>query len=248
MCHDIEDPTFDATAIATNPRAQVRPIHRPPRHPADRAAALRLDGHHRRDPPEVLPIPALAVLERSRAAPTRARPDRRRPRTGSRDYSGDLVSDIDFDAFSHSALVRIADEVCLQGHLLNLSFVQAVERRATDEAAARRICLNQLSGHAGLTAERLQRALGEGDSPRGRGTPPRAAPDDEPDVVRRAGAQWFLHPGTKRSAAHEDGAWIALCGPDSPQALQVRRTRRRPAPRRRDHRHPGRLDSDRDPH
>ena len=36
MCHDIEDPTFDATAVATNPRAQVRPVHRPPRRPADR--------------------------------------------------------------------------------------------------------------------------------------------------------------------------------------------------------------------
>src|SRR3954454_20987027 len=31
MCHDIEDPTFDATAAATNPRARMRPIHRPPR-------------------------------------------------------------------------------------------------------------------------------------------------------------------------------------------------------------------------
>ena len=30
MCHDIEDPTFDATATTSNPRAQVRPIHRPP--------------------------------------------------------------------------------------------------------------------------------------------------------------------------------------------------------------------------
>ena len=30
MCHHIEDPTFDATAFATNPRAQIRPIHRPP--------------------------------------------------------------------------------------------------------------------------------------------------------------------------------------------------------------------------
>jgi hypothetical protein len=36
MCHDIEDPTFDATAVATHPRAQVRPVHRPPRTPADR--------------------------------------------------------------------------------------------------------------------------------------------------------------------------------------------------------------------
>ena len=36
MCHHIEDPTFDATAYATNPRARIRPIHRPPRVPADR--------------------------------------------------------------------------------------------------------------------------------------------------------------------------------------------------------------------
>ena len=48
MCHDIEDPTFDATAVATNRKAQVRPIHRPPRVPADRQPALRVDRHHRR--------------------------------------------------------------------------------------------------------------------------------------------------------------------------------------------------------
>ena len=36
MCHTIEDPTFDATAYATNPRARIRPLHRPPRTPADR--------------------------------------------------------------------------------------------------------------------------------------------------------------------------------------------------------------------
>ena len=45
MCHDIEDPTFDATAVATNPRAQVRPVHRPPRtspaEPARRTARGR---------------------------------------------------------------------------------------------------------------------------------------------------------------------------------------------------------------
>ena len=36
MCHHIEDPTFDATAAATNPRARMRPIHRPPRTPEGR--------------------------------------------------------------------------------------------------------------------------------------------------------------------------------------------------------------------
>ena len=62
MCHDIEDPTFDATAVATDPRAQVRPVHRPPRTPADRQPhcawtvtiapeheALELPAHHRPD-------------------------------------------------------------------------------------------------------------------------------------------------------------------------------------------------------
>src|SRR5918992_5214983 len=38
MCHDIEDPTFDATAAATNPRARMRPVHRPPRGLSDRLA------------------------------------------------------------------------------------------------------------------------------------------------------------------------------------------------------------------
>ena len=36
VCHDIEDPTFDATAVATNPCARIRPIHRPPRQPVGR--------------------------------------------------------------------------------------------------------------------------------------------------------------------------------------------------------------------
>ena len=39
MCHDIEDPTFDATAMATHPQARVRPVHRPPR-------AVQGDGEH----------------------------------------------------------------------------------------------------------------------------------------------------------------------------------------------------------
>src|SRR5690606_9271507 len=57
MCHDIEDPTFDATAAATNPKAQFRPIHRPPRVPADRtphcAWTIIIDESH----PEVEHLP-----------------------------------------------------------------------------------------------------------------------------------------------------------------------------------------------
>jgi hypothetical protein len=68
MCHTIEDPTFDATAVATNPRAQVRPLHRPPRQPAERhphcAWTVVIDPSH----PEAQPIPALAVIAQTRAA------------------------------------------------------------------------------------------------------------------------------------------------------------------------------------
>ena len=41
MCHDIEDPTFDATAAATHPCMKMRPIHRPPREPAGRIPHCR---------------------------------------------------------------------------------------------------------------------------------------------------------------------------------------------------------------
>ena len=127
MCHDIEDPTFDATAVATNPHAQVRPIHRPPRHPADRhphcAWTVSIDEAY----PAAKPIPALAAIAETRAADWTLAPIDTHDE-GAADYSGPLLSDVDFAAFSRSALIRIADEVCLQMHLLNLSFGLAVRK------------------------------------------------------------------------------------------------------------------------
>jgi hypothetical protein len=41
MCHTIEDGTFDITAQAVNPRARIRPVHRPPRVPAGRVPHCR---------------------------------------------------------------------------------------------------------------------------------------------------------------------------------------------------------------
>ncbi|MBF6170188.1 hypothetical protein [Nocardia blacklockiae] len=160
MCHTIEDPTFDATALATNPHAQVRPIHRPPRRPADRvpvcAWTVAIDPAH--EPPAV---PAHAALvENSSAALVELDPiDPEDP--GRADYSGPLLSDIRFADFSRSALVRMADEVCLQQHLLTLGFVIAVRERGGDERA-REIGRKQFTGIAGLTAERIRKALGLG--------------------------------------------------------------------------------------
>ena len=160
MCHDIEDPTFDATAIATNPRAQVRPVHRPPRMPADRSPVCQwtvvISAEH-----PVLPVPSEAVaMQSTRAAAIELSAiDASEP--GQSDYSGPLLADIRFEDWSRSALVRIAEEICLEGHLLSLSFLAALERRMDRERAVG-FGRRQFVGVAGLVADRLRLALGLG--------------------------------------------------------------------------------------
>src|SRR6185312_3193220 len=219
MCHDIEDPTFDATAVATNPKAQVRPIHRPPRVPADQHPHCRWTVIIDESYPEVKGIPTLELIRRTRAASTQLDAIDTEDE-GASDYSGELLSDFDFGAFSHSALVRIADEVCLQMHLLNLSFGIAVRGRADDEQQARKICTKQLIGIAGLGAERIYRAL---QLPRGVAGALRVLelhPLFNPAAyvdAEFASGEVRVHP----SAAHEDDAWIALCSPAERRPLQA---------------------------
>lgn len=218
MCHDIEDPTFDATAVATNRRAQIRPIHRPPRVPADRhphcAWTVIIDDSH----PPVEDHPHLALVNESRAASWELAPIEAGDH-GQSDYSGALLADFDFAAFSHSALVRMADEICLQMHLLNLSFIVAVKKRA-DDALAAEICTKQLTGLAGVAAERIHRAL--------------SLPDGVAGVQRVLELHPLLNPGgyvdaeiengrvhVRRSAAHDDGSWISLCTPASTRPLEA---------------------------
>jgi len=220
MCHTIEDPTFDATAVATNPRAQMRPIHRPPRTPSDRhphcAWTVIIDESY----PPAEGIPALDIVRQTRAATWELDAIDRADK-GQVDYSGPLVSDIDFGAFSQSALVRIADEVCLQMHLLYLSFAIAVQARAgADADLARSVCSRQLTGVAGLGAERIQRAL--------------SLPGGVGGVLEVLEMHPLLNPAgyvvaeiagqrvvVQRSPAHDDGAWISLCSPNSAQPLQA---------------------------
>jgi hypothetical protein len=218
MCHDIEDPTFDATAVATNPRAQVRPVHRPPRVPADRhphcAWTVVIDDAHR---PASMSEGCVEV-SKSHAATVELTPIDPADE-GAGDYRGPLLSDLDFAAFSKSALVRLADEVCLQMHLLSLGFTRAVKNRIDDTAKAREICVKGLTGIAGLGAERIGRVLN--------------VPADASGVLRVLELHPLLNPaayvtatvadGSLRvlssSPAHDDGAWISLCGPGEPRPL-----------------------------
>jgi len=219
MCHDIEDPTFDATAVATNPRARMRPIHRPPRTPADRHPHCAWEVVIDADSPEVEPIPALAQVQRTAAAAL-ALADIDPGDPGRSDYAGVLVSDLDFQGFSHSALARVADEVVLQMHLLNLSFHLAVRARAPDAAGFDRIARRQAIGHAGVAAQRLFRALALPDTPEGAARVLELHPIMNPAGyvdLQRKGAT--LH--VSASPAHRDGAWVAFCSPAAPAVLQA---------------------------
>ena len=171
MCHAIEDPTFDATATATSPYAQVRPIHRPPRVPEGRSPHCHwtVEINEQFDPlpyPELakrigatnaasLPIPELAASTLDSSA-------------GWADYSEPLDPDLQLEQFSRPTLLALVNEFCLQSHLLVISLLAAIEDRFGTEAAAN-IGAKQFIGSAGLTAERLHRALVVGTAESSRG-------------------------------------------------------------------------------
>lgn len=158
MCHDIEDPTFDATAVATNPKAQVRPIHRPPRSPADRHPHCHWQVDIVEDAAPLCDPDVTRSLAASKAASTPL-PPIGADADGWNSYAGELEPDLRLEAFSSGALRALLDEIALQGHLLARSFLLAVARRS-DTEAARRIGAKQMNGSVGLTAKRLAAHLG----------------------------------------------------------------------------------------
>lgn len=214
MCHDIEDPTFDATAIATNRKARIRPVHRPPRVPAGRSPHCEWTVTIEPDREE-LPLPRVtepmlvtkaATLELSAIDPADA--------GGRADYRGPLVEDLVFAEFSSSALRRIAEETALQHQFLAVGFLLALLRR-TDPEHADDILEKQLVGIAGLTAERLAAALFDGgrDAATLAGVlnvHPVLGPVQYTGFVAEAvGDQVRVRIPTE-SAAVEDGAWLRL--------------------------------------
>jgi hypothetical protein len=166
MCHDIEDPTFDATAAATNPLIKIRPIHRPPRSPADREPHCRwkvfID-----DAPNAAPFemhPNLATVSRSNLATVALVDPGADAEPGGRpDYTDAFDPDFTLEDLSHRALVLTVQEFAVQCHVLCRSFLLTMSQRLpADELAA--VARAQWTGIAGLTAERLRAAMGvDGD-------------------------------------------------------------------------------------
>ena len=153
MCHDIEDPTFDATAVATNARAQVRPIHRPPAVPRggpDCHWTITIDDAH----VPVEPHPELAGMEASVVANLPNEPRDSIEPDGWDDYSGPFDADFELERLSHRALQIAVREFSLQGHILARACMRAIDRHhGQDEAIEAGRAL--FTGIGWVTAERI---------------------------------------------------------------------------------------------
>lgn len=158
MCHAIEDPTFDATAGATNPRAQVRPLHRPPRVPADRMphCAWRVDVVA--DAAPVVPSDLQAQVEASAAARLPLPSYADQGDGGLRDYSGAFDPGFCLEDLSGAAQRVALDEFALQSHLLMRALLLAVGERFGAELPSRMLP-RLVRGWSGLTAQRLRTAF-----------------------------------------------------------------------------------------
>ena len=195
MCHTIEDPTFDATAYATNPRARIRPLHRPPRKPADRKPhchwTIEID-------PANEPVQAIAqTLAVAKLALARV-PNERGPQSaadGWTDYRGALEPEFRLGQLSTATLAAVAREFQLQSHLLASSAELALALRF-GVSQARTILAAQWNAVGWVAGPRLVRALGL----EGRGVEAVVA-------VLRLGAT--LPPGFTR-AVHHDGNRVQL--------------------------------------
>ena len=161
MCHRIEDPTFDATAVATNPRARMRAIHRPPRTPADRHPhchwTIRIE-------PGAEPLVEEALTRQVGALPVARLPNERPPDReagGWSDYAGAFDPDFRLERLGHGTLVAVLREFSLQAHLL-ASAAELYLSQRHDRAKVREILANQWQGASWVSAERIAKELGIG--------------------------------------------------------------------------------------
>lgn len=155
MCHTIEDPTFDATAYATNPRARIRPIHRPPRVPADREPhchwTIAIE-------PENEPVGPARLTQQIAALPLASLS--LVPRPDGDGYQRAFDPDFRLATCSDPTIVALAREFTVQTHLLMCSGeIALAERFGADQA--RELIADAWLATAWVASERLRAVLGD---------------------------------------------------------------------------------------
>jgi hypothetical protein len=226
MCHTIEDPTFDATAFATNPRARIRPIHRPPRRPADRKPhchwTIEID-------PANEPVQPIAHTQAVARLALARIPNAREPEpapAGRIDYRGALDTDFRLGSLSTATLAAVAREFQIQAHLLASSAELALAERFGAERA-RGLIAAQWNAVGWVAGPRLARALGL----EGRGAEAVAAvlrhgatlPPGFTREVRSDGSrvQLLLEPASADLMDPENPGWLGLLARGSARGVEV---------------------------
>jgi hypothetical protein len=215
MCHTIEDPTFDATAFATNPRARIRPIHRPPRVPADRVPhchwTIEIDPANE----PVAPAPQTAAVSE---LPLARVPNEREPEAdpdGRIDYRGEFDPGFRLGDLSTATLAAVAREFQIQTHLLASSAELALGARF-GAGKAREILGQQWIAVAWVAGQRLARTLGQGaGGPGALAEALRLHPALPPGFARRAevrgdSLRLSLEPASAELLDPEQPGWIGL--------------------------------------
>ena len=164
LCHHMEDPTFDATAMAVNPRARVRPEHRPPLAPDHAGPTCRWRVFLDDDAPaELAKLAVRDEVSASRAAGFRFAPLPPDLGPGMRDYAGPLVPRLELEALAHPVLARQCREFTLDVHLLMRAAFAAIRAR-WGGVVARELAREQWAAVAPVYGQRIRAALGiDGD-------------------------------------------------------------------------------------
>jgi hypothetical protein len=159
MCHDIEDPTFDATVMEVNPRARCRAIHRPPLAPGHTGPVCRWEVAITPDAGVVEEHPLTAAVRDTRAGRFAFTPTAPRGTGGLDDYAGPFVPDLQLEDLSAPALVTQCKEFALDVHLLVRASHLAIQRRWGDEARAA-VARDHWAGAAPVYGARIRAELG----------------------------------------------------------------------------------------
>jgi hypothetical protein len=160
MCHDIEDPTFDATAVATNPRARMRPIHRPPRVSSDQQPHCEWRVFIDEQAEPLLEPDGARYMADTRLAQLELALPQQDSGSGLPDYRGPLFEQLSLEGFSQAALVKICAELSIQYHLLVNALHWVIAERFGEEAALA-VGEFQMAGSAWVVSERLLALLPE---------------------------------------------------------------------------------------
>ena len=160
MCHDIEDPTFDATVMEVNPRARCRAVHRPPLAPGHTGPVCRWQVSITADAGTVPAHPLTAAVRDTRAGRFAFAPSRNALSDGGLDdYAGPFRPDLQLEDLSRAALVRQCKEFALDVHLLVRAGHLAVQSRWGETARAA-VARDHWAGAAPVYGARIRAALG----------------------------------------------------------------------------------------